>query len=122
MSKAIIFYLNDEVVGGSGPFEFGVSLYKGPSVVVQDFTSRHAGAVIRAQYTLSNFHRNNWVETSDARPPGFIDKYYALFVAYESMDFEKEEETLVCNSGNCFAAVGGNLGLLLGFSCLSIIY
>ena len=54
--------------------------------------------------------------------PGFIDKYYALFVAYESMDFEKEEETLVCNSGNCFAAVGGNLGLLLGFSCLSIIY
>ena len=38
------------------------------------------------------------------------------------MDFEKEEETLVYDSGNFFAAVGGNLGLLLGFSCLSIIY
>lgn len=39
-----------------------------------------------------------------------------------SMDVEKKEETLVYDSVNFFAAVGGNLGLFLGFSCLSIVY
>ena len=77
---------------------------------------------LKYSYTLSNFHRNYWIATSDSYPPDFIDKYYTLYVAYESMDFEKEEETLVYDSGNFFAAVGGNLGLFLGFSCLSVIY
>ena len=38
------------------------------------------------------------------------------------MDVEKQEETLVYDSVNFFAAVGGNLGLFLVFSFLSIVY
>ena len=37
------------------------------------------------------------------------------------MDVEKEVETLVYDAGNFFAAIGGNLGLFLGFSCLTMI-
>jgi hypothetical protein len=38
------------------------------------------------------------------------------------MDVEKQVESLIYDAGNFFAAVGGNLGLFLGFSCLSIIF
>ena len=48
VSEAIIFDLNGDVVGGCGPFEFGVSMYKGPSIVLQDFASHQASAVIWA--------------------------------------------------------------------------
>jgi len=38
------------------------------------------------------------------------------------MDVEKQVESLIYDAGNSFAAVGGNLGLFLGFSCLSMVF
>jgi hypothetical protein len=38
------------------------------------------------------------------------------------LDVEERVETLVYDAGNFLAAVGGNLGLLLGFSCLSTVF
>jgi hypothetical protein len=37
------------------------------------------------------------------------------------MDVDEETETLVYDLGTFLAALGGNLGLALGFSCLSIL-
>jgi hypothetical protein len=38
------------------------------------------------------------------------------------LDVEERIETLVYDVGSFLAAAGGNLGLLLGFSCLSTIF
>jgi hypothetical protein len=40
---------------------------------------------------------------------------------YSTLDVEERIETLVYDAGNFLAAAGGNLGLLLGFSCLSTV-
>jgi len=37
------------------------------------------------------------------------------------MDIEEKTETFVYDVGNFLTAAGGNLGLFMGFSCLSII-
>ena len=41
---------------------------------------------------------------------------------YSTLDVEERIETLVYDAGNFLAAAGGNLGLLLGFSCLSTVF
>jgi hypothetical protein len=41
---------------------------------------------------------------------------------YSSLSVEEHFETLVFDSGSLLAAAGGNLGLFLGFSCLSLIF
>jgi hypothetical protein len=35
---------------------------------------------------------------------------------------EEKAETLIYHVGNFLAAAGGNLGLFLGFSCLSVLF
>ena len=77
---------------------------------------------VEYSYTAVDFHKNTWIDTSNVNPPDFNDKYYSLYVSYGFMDIERHEEALIYDSGNFFAAVGGNLGLFLGFSCLSIIF
>jgi hypothetical protein len=39
-----------------------------------------------------------------------------------SLSVEEHFETLVFDGGSLLAAAGGNLGLFLGFSCLSLIF
>ena len=72
-------------------------------------------------YTLSELHQYNWIDTKKAFPPEYVKEYYSIFALFETMDIEKHEENLVYDSGSFFAAVDGNLGLFLGFSCFSII-
>ena len=43
-----------------------------------------------------------------------------LTVRYETLSIEENVESLVYDVANFLAAVGGNLGLFLGFSCLSV--
>ena len=43
-----------------------------------------------------------------------------LTVSYETLGIEEHVESLVYDIGNFLAAVGGNLGLFVGFSCLSM--
>ena len=45
-----------------------------------------------------------------------------LFLSpYKDFVIEEQIETLVYDAGNFLAAVGGNLGLFLGFSCLTML-
>ncbi len=50
------------------------------------------------------------------------DNYYHLFFFYRSTTVQKQVEVLVYDLGGFLAAAGGNLGLCLGFSCLSIFF
>ncbi len=50
-----------------------------------------------------------------------VDRNFVLSFCYLFMDVNEETETLVYDLGTFLAALGGNLGLALGFSCLSIL-
>jgi hypothetical protein len=50
-----------------------------------------------------------------------VNKSYVFSFCYFFMDVEEKTETLVYDLGTFLAALGGNLGLALGFSCLSIL-
>jgi hypothetical protein len=45
-----------------------------------------------------------------------------LILAYETLSVEEQFETLIFDIGSLLAAAGGNLGLFLGFSCLSLLF
>ena len=76
---------------------------------------------LQYRFTLSELHMNNWIDPRKMYPPEFVKEYYSISASFETMDIEKQEENLVYDSGSFFAAIGGNLGLFLGFSCFSII-
>ena len=48
---------------------------------------------------------------------GFVLAYF-----YGSLSMEMKTEKLVYDFGNALVAVGGSMGLFLGFSCLSIAW
>ncbi len=50
-----------------------------------------------------------------------VNKSFVFSFCYLFMDVEEKTETLVYDLGTFLAALGGNLGLALGFSCLSIL-
>jgi hypothetical protein len=51
-----------------------------------------------------------------------MNSYYALVIYYETFDVEEHVESLVYDAGNLLISIGGNLGLFLGFSCLSVLF
>jgi len=71
-------------------------------------------------FVLNTFHFNSikW----DGSPELQDENYYHLFFYYKSTLVPKQVEVLVYDFGGFIAAAGGNLGLCLGFSCLSILF
>jgi len=47
---------------------------------------------------------------------------FKLHIYYKTLNVEERKENLVYDAGSFFAAAGGNLGLFLGFSCLSAVF
>jgi hypothetical protein len=45
-----------------------------------------------------------------------------IVLTYATLSVEEQTETLVFDIGSLLAAAGGNLGLFLGFSCLSLLF
>jgi len=71
---------------------------------------------------LKKYHTNSWIEFDAKQPGKDVSKYIAaLTMSYETFVVEEQVETLVYDAGNFLAAVGGNLGLFLGFSCLTML-
>ena len=46
---------------------------------------------------------------------------FSIHLFYSTLNVEELVETLVYDRGNFLAAAGGNLGLMLGISCLSVL-
>jgi len=68
-------------------------------------------------------HKHGWIEPrNSSHGPEFMNNYYALVIYYETFDVEEHVESLVYDAGNFLISVGGNLGLFLGFSCLSVLF
>ena len=70
--------------------------------------------------SLDYYHANNDLETddvSDISPESFV-----LFSGYLSNMVVEEIESLEHDVGSLLVSAGGNLGLFLGFSVLSILY
>ena len=68
-------------------------------------------------------HKNGWKEErKNEHSPEFMRNYYVLMLYYETFDVEEHVESLAYNAGSFLVSVGGNLGLFLGFSCLSILF
>jgi hypothetical protein len=58
----------------------------------------------------------------DGEPELKNTSYYHLFYYFKTYLIEKRLEVLVYDLGGFLAAAGGNLGLCLGFSFLSILF
>jgi hypothetical protein len=69
---------------------------------------------------VRKFHKNNWIQNGN-EPGNFSKSAVGFMLAYENFVIEEQIETLVYDAGNFLAAVGGNLGLFLGFSCLTML-
>ena len=71
------------------------------------------------KYDLKYFHKNSW--------PSFqgiisVENHFNLYYFYDTLQIEEKVETLIFDLGGLLAAAGGNLGLCLGFSCLSVLH
>ena len=71
------------------------------------------------KYKLEYFSKNTWIEYDDENP--LDNDVFDLQVFFKSMNIEEKTETFVYDIGNFLTAAGGNLGLFMGFSCLSVM-
>ena len=70
------------------------------------------------KFTLDTLHKN----TIKFPFYGPDDQSYHIFAHFfETFDVEEKIESLEYDFGNFLVAAGGNLGLFLGFSCLSVL-
>ena len=71
-------------------------------------------------YTIDiDYRHNNSIVT---RYENQTDDGFQLHFYYKTLKVEEKTETLVYDVGNFLTAAGGNLGLFLGFSCLSVLF
>ena len=73
------------------------------------------------EVNVRKFHTNTWVVYDDQPIADIAETGVSISLSYESLIVEERIETLVYDVGNFLSAVGGNLGLFLGFSCLTML-
>jgi len=81
--------------------------------------------LVPCSQTRYNFELNYYSKNSIFDP--FKKEYFSkndfrLIFFYRKMEIEERTEALVYDIGTFLSAAGGNLGLLVGFSCLSVIF
>ena len=67
---------------------------------------------------VKQMHINSLVEVDKMEPPQPTDTT-TIAIAYSTLVVEESTERLVYDFENLLTAIGGNLGLFLGFSCFS---
>ncbi len=55
-------------------------------------------------------------------PDSAFANSFMVVIKFSSLLIDEEVETYVYDFGNFLVALGGNLGLMLGFSCLSVLF
>ena len=70
---------------------------------------------------MRKYHINSWVEYDDPLQENLSQQGVDLQLAYETLAVEERIETLVYDVGSLLSAIGGNLGLFLGFSCFTML-
>ena len=72
------------------------------------------------RFNLERIHEN--AATSEAPILDEGNKFWYISLYYSTLVIEQQVETLIYDVGGFLAAAGGNLGLCLGFSCLSVLF
>ena len=72
-------------------------------------------------YKIEYLHKNLFFSLSPENDNDAVSSTFGLFICWETMLVEEVVEALVYDEINFITAVGGNLGLLLGFSCYSLL-
>jgi len=71
------------------------------------------------------FHKNSFIDVYEnaALDKHFLDSTHMLINLFLSNELiEERRETLIHDKTSYWSAVGGNLGLVLGFSCLPVAH
>ena len=96
--------------------------------VIQEFVAspEHFGCSLPCERTLFTYdvidnHYNSVMLQSDETRAEKDEDGYVVFYFYKTFLVEQRVETLIYDFGGFIAAAGGNLGLCLGFSLLSIL-
>ena len=71
---------------------------------------------------INLFHKNSFIDVLEAYPSDVLDSKAFISIFYSSVLVETRVETYLYDLGNFLTSAGGNLGLLLGFSCLSLLF
>ena len=72
------------------------------------------------RFNLERIHEN--AETNEAPHLDEGSNFWYISYYYSTLVIEEQVETLIYDVGGFLAAAGGNLGLCLGFSCLSVLF
>ena len=64
-------------------------------------------------------HKNSWIEPFKVESSE--DKYLLFIIAYQTLQVQEIVTTFQNDLASLLSVGGGNLGLLLGFSCLSVL-
>jgi hypothetical protein len=72
------------------------------------------------KFELNYYSKNSIFDP--LRKEYFSKNNFRLIIFYRKMEIEERTEALVYDIGTFLSAAGGNLGLLVGFSCLSVIF
>ena len=77
---------------------------------------------VRRSFTakLKSFHKNSYFEFNE-NSKELMDSTVSIFFTYATLLVEQRVENFVYDFVTMLAAVGGNLGLFLGFSCFSTV-
>ena len=70
---------------------------------------------------MRGFHINSWMNPNNRFDEGLLKNGVCFSFSYDTLLVEEKIETLVYDIGSFLASAGGNLGLFLGFSCLSVL-
>ena len=70
---------------------------------------------------VRKYHATSWKVYDDPAMEDIYQTGVSLSLSYESLIVEEHIETLVYDAGSFLSAIGGNLGLFLGFSCLTML-
>ena len=72
-------------------------------------------------FTTKFYHLNSWIFPDNRSTSDIVMNGVKMIISYENLLTEERIETLVYDIGSFLASAGGNLGLFLSFSCLSIL-
>ena len=87
-------------------------------VGISESKCRFSCATKRFAIDVKQMHINSLVEVDKKEPPTATSTT-TIAIAYSTLVVEESIERLVYDFENLLTAVGGNLGLFLGFSCFS---
>ena len=69
---------------------------------------------------VTKYHKNSYLVAAEEAPDDGNSTVF-LSIGYETLNTELHFETLIYDIGNFLTQIGGNLGLFLGISCLSVL-